>query len=55
MAFDTLKQIVEAAKLEEGLPAGIHAILDGISEKALTYSFLVRSEIGIASAPCATA
>ena len=43
-AFGLMQQAVDACKKEASLPAGIHAILDGISEKALTYQFLVRSE-----------
>ena len=43
-AFGLMQQAVDACKKEVSLPAGIHAILDGISEKALTYQFLVRSE-----------
>ena len=43
-AFGLIQQIVDACKKEASLPAGIHAVLDGISEKALTYQFLVRSE-----------
>ena len=43
-AFGLMQQTVDACKKEASLPAGIHAILDGISEKALTYQFLVRSE-----------
>ena len=35
---------VEVCKSENGLPAEIHAILDGISQKALTYKFLVTNE-----------
>lgn len=42
-AFGLVTDIVEECKREQGLPAGVHAILDGISEKALTYGFLVRS------------
>ena len=43
-AFGLMQKAVDACKKEASLPAGIHAILDGISEKALTYQFLVRSE-----------
>ena len=43
-AFGLMQQAVDACKKEASLPAGIHAILDSISEKALTYQFLVRSE-----------
>lgn len=43
-AFGLMQQVVDACKREASLPAGIHAVLDGISEKALTYQFLVRSE-----------
>lgn len=43
-AFGLMQQAVDACKKEASLPAGIHAILDGISEKALTYQFLVKSE-----------
>ena len=34
---------VENAKRTEGLPAGVHAILDSVSQSALTYRFLVTS------------
>ena len=43
-AFGLMQQAVDACKKEANLPAGIHAVLDGISEKALTYQFLVRAE-----------
>ena len=43
-ALGLMQQVVDACKKEANLPAGIHAVLDGISEKALTYQFLVRSE-----------
>ena len=50
-AFGLMQQAVDACKREASLPAGIHAILDGISEKALTYQFLVRSEVAIGQKP----
>ena len=50
-AFGLMQQAVDACKKEASLPAGIHAILDGISEKALTYQFLVRSEVAIGQKP----
>ena len=50
-AFGLIQQIVDACKKEASLPAGIHAVLDGISEKALTYQFLVRSEVAIGQKP----
>ena len=50
-AFGLMQQAVDACKKEASLPAGIHAILDGISEKALTYQFLVRSEVAISQKP----
>ena len=43
-AYDLLIKQVEVCKSENRLPAGIHAILDGISQKALTYKFLVTNE-----------
>ena len=43
-AFGLMQQVIYACKKETNLPAGIHAVLDSISEKALTYQFLVRSE-----------
>ena len=50
-AFGLMQQVVDACKREASLPAGIHAVLDGISEKALTYQFLVRSEVAIGQKP----
>lgn len=44
-AFCLLQQVIDACKKEPYLPAGIHAILDGISEKALTYKFLVQRQL----------
>lgn len=43
-AYDLLIKQVEVCKSENGLPGGIHSILDGISQKALTYKFLVTNE-----------
>ena len=43
-AFDFAIGTVELCKREQELPAGIHAILDGVSEKALTYKFLVSAQ-----------
>lgn len=45
-AFEYVIEIVERCKTEPSLPAGIHAILDGISQKALTYKFLMNASIG---------
>lgn len=42
-AFEVTLEVVEVCKREAGLPAGIHAILDSISQKALTYKFLVSA------------
>ena len=50
-AFGLMQQAVDACKKEASLPAGIHAVLDGISEKALTYQFLVSSEVAIGQKP----
>ncbi len=36
---------IEIAKKENTLKSGVVAILDGISQKALTYKFLVSSEL----------
>lgn len=43
-AFDMLISNVEIAKREGALPAGIHAVLDDVSSRALTYKFLVKSQ-----------
>lgn len=45
--FSYLAASVESAKRIEGLPAGIHAVLDNISQKALTYRFLATSSIEV--------
>lgn len=46
MIFGILSVQVEDCKKEPGLPAGVHAILDEISKRALTYKFLVMAEAG---------
>ena len=38
-------ETVEACKTEAGLPSGVHALLDEVSKKALTYKFLIQSNI----------
>lgn len=43
-AFDLIIADVEAIKKDTTLYAGIHAILDDISSRALTYKFLVSSQ-----------
>ena len=43
--FSYLAASVETAKRIEGLPSGIHSILDNISQKAFAYRFLVTSSI----------
>lgn len=44
-AFCLLQQVIDTCKKEPNLPAGVHAILDSISEKALTYKFLVQRQL----------
>lgn len=46
MTFGLILAAVEECKTEENLPSGVQSILDKISETALTYKFLVRSESG---------
>ena len=43
--FSYLAASVKIAKRIEGLPAGVHSILDNISQKAFAYRFLVTSSI----------
>lgn len=45
-ALDVLVHQVEVCKKDAGLAAGVHAILDNISQKALTYKFLVSNQTG---------
>lgn len=44
--MDILVSEVESAKAEKNLPGGIHAILDDVSKRALTYLFLLKKENG---------
>lgn len=45
-ALDVLVHQVEVCKKEQGTASGVHAILDDISRRALTYRFLVGSQMG---------
>lgn len=47
MTFGLILAAVEECKSEGNLPSGVQSILDKISETALTYKFLVRSESGM--------
>ena len=53
LVFTSLIDQVEQCKKEPNLPGGIHSILDGISQKALTNRFLVSAESGKIAQPCA--
>lgn len=43
-ALVTLIESVEAAKKDSNVLAGVHAVLDDISSRALTYKFLVVNQ-----------
>lgn len=43
-ALRTLIDSVETAKKESNIMAGVHAVLDDISSRALTYLFLVTNQ-----------
>lgn len=45
-AFGMTLETVEACKAEAGLPSGVHALLDDVSKKALTYKFLIQASLG---------
>ena len=47
VVFGLILASVEECKSEENLPSGVQSVLDKISEDALTYKFLVRSESGM--------
>lgn len=44
-ALDVLIHQVEVCKKDSGTAAGVHAILDDISRRALTYRFLVGAQM----------
>ena len=50
VVFGLILAAVEECKSEENLPSGVQSVLDKISEDALTYKFLVRSESGMTTA-----
>ena len=50
VVFGLILASVEECKSEENLPSGVQSVLDKISEDALTYKFLVRSESGMTTA-----